>query len=188
MTGTNTKKFVSSIKIKGLHFLPPVVSFITYFPIDIFKLFFQITEERRIELQKYKHQAIKLEKRLQHCRELERNLQGLLDLRPLSGQSQTSFSETSFNDTNSHLKALGISPRPSENPSNRSKNRINLSTDIIDITEYGSTGIKILDSRQNVINQSYEQGQHQNLNKSDTINLFLPTDNNNDCRVTGKLL
>ncbi|CAH1959460.1 unnamed protein product [Acanthoscelides obtectus] len=94
------ENYESCIRIKGLHILPPV-----------------ITEKRRIELQRYKQQAIKLEKRLQNCRKLKRNLEELMQVKLPSHQEKPVLPET--------IKTL------------------NLSADIVNITEFSSDGIKV---------------------------------------------
>ncbi|KAG5897973.1 hypothetical protein JTB14_013547 [Gonioctena quinquepunctata] len=90
MDDNRSTAFESSIKVRGVHLLPPVIG-----------------EKRRIELQRYKQQAVKLEKRLQNCKELKKNLEDLLKLQPLSARPQSAIT---FGD-NSHIEALGINPR-----------------------------------------------------------------------------
>ncbi|CAH1119685.1 unnamed protein product [Phaedon cochleariae] len=114
-------QFVSSIKIKGIHLLPPVIN-----------------NKQRSELQRYKQQAIKLEKRLDNCRELKKNLEELLSLQSFSDRP---ISAVTFND-NSHLDALGLS---TSRRNSHSKRPMKLSHDIVDVSEYSSDGIKLID-------------------------------------------
>ncbi|XP_018566939.1 putative uncharacterized protein DDB_G0282499 [Anoplophora glabripennis] len=118
--------FVSCIKIKGIHLLPPV-----------------ITQKRLAELQGYKLQAIKLEKRLKNCRDLKKNLEDLLNMQSLTDRPH---SDISFRDDN-HVEALGITDKT--NTMNfplktKALRKIKLSKDIIDVTQYNSDGIKII--------------------------------------------
>lgn len=111
-----------------------------------------------MELQRYKKQAIKLEKRLNHCRKLKKNLQDLLNYQPLSSRAE---SEITFIDNN-HIESLGI--RDKNIPTRTSKRTISLSQDIIDVTEYSDDGIKIINN-ESCHNQSIlKEGQQFNLN------------------------
>ncbi|KAJ8966782.1 hypothetical protein NQ317_006427, partial [Molorchus minor] len=125
--GKTKKPFVSCIKVKGIDLLPPV-----------------ITEKRRSELQQYKQQAIKLEKRLNSCRELKRNLEELLNFQPLADQS---LPETSCSDDR-QVEVLKLTQNDitctSRANALRRGLKINLTKDIIDVTEYSNNGIKMI--------------------------------------------
>ncbi|KAJ8919632.1 hypothetical protein NQ315_006158 [Exocentrus adspersus] len=122
--------FMSCIKVKGISLLPPF-----------------ITPKRRVELQHYKQQAVKLEKRLKNCRDLQKNLEDLLNMEPLTDRR---YSEVSFCGS-SHVEALGIAEK-ANNDIPPPKRQITLSRDIIDVTQYNTDGIKIIynDSNQDV--------------------------------------
>nr|CAH7737919.1 unnamed protein product [Callosobruchus chinensis] len=92
----NMEDYESCIRIKGLHFLPPV-----------------ITDKRRMELQRYKHQAVKLEKRLRNCRKLKKNLEELMQAK-LPPQEKS---------------VMMKSPK--------------LSVDVVSVTEFSNNGIKV---------------------------------------------
>ncbi|CAG9856025.1 unnamed protein product [Phyllotreta striolata] len=83
--------FVSSIKVKGIHLLPPV-----------------ITPKRRTELEKDRQQAIKLEKRLENTRKLKSDLEELLTLNSLSDK-QPAFSNSHSKKPNLSKEILEIS-------------------------------------------------------------------------------
>nr|XP_023018426.1 uncharacterized protein LOC111507363 [Leptinotarsa decemlineata]XP_023018427.1 uncharacterized protein LOC111507363 [Leptinotarsa decemlineata] len=135
MMSENETIFQSSIKVKGINLLPPM-----------------ITDKRRLELQSFKKQAMKLEKRLQNCRELQRNLDELLNIQPLSERPQSAIT---FGD-NSHIEALGITT--SRNICSARK-KMHLSKDIIDVTEYSNDGIKIIGGENETNCTEVNQGQ-----------------------------
>nr|CAI5838053.1 unnamed protein product [Callosobruchus analis] len=111
--------YESCIQIKGLHFLPPV-----------------ITEKRRIELQRYKQQAIKLEKRLRNCRKLKKNLEELMQAK-LPPQEKPLMTKTP-----------------------------NLTVDVVSVTEFSNDGIKVWSGNECVYKKGNENPVEQNETKA----------------------
>lgn len=134
---SESKPYVSCIKVKGIHLLPPM-----------------ITDTRRLEIQKDKNQAIKLEKRLKLCRNLKKSLE---DFRVLHSLEPSNCSE------NNKINDSGISPSRNPVPP-----KTKLSRDIIDITEYNNDGIRLININKDLVTSSRQRqseyvGSHQLL-------------------------
>lgn len=98
-------------------------------------LTFQITPQSRKKLIQYKHQAIKLEQRLENCRKLKSDLNDLLSS---LNERMSPCSQITFGD-NSHIEALNI---PDKSKLQKENKLAKMTLDVIDISQYDSSGIQ----------------------------------------------
>lgn len=133
---------------------------------------------------KDKQQAIKLEKRLEHCRNLKKNLQELLSFKALSEPSQSSHSEFESVRSSTHVEALGILDPKLHSPSKH----YNLSMNIVDVSQYNSDGIKVINSGDDMYEQEASQGQSTDHKSKEITQLFFSptTSQRNDCSIDDK--
>ncbi|KAJ8959337.1 hypothetical protein NQ318_022023 [Aromia moschata] len=83
-------------------------------------------------------------KRLRNCRAIKKNLEELLNFQPLTDSPQSDI----FKD-NSHIEALGIMQKDvdaSSPPTLTQLKRVSLTKDIIDVAEYNSDGIIMIEN------------------------------------------
>ncbi|XP_030763063.1 uncharacterized protein LOC115887728 isoform X2 [Sitophilus oryzae] len=133
MKNSGKTTYTSCIKINGKPILPPV-----------------ITPELRKELLRDKHQAIKLEQRINRCRELKKHLNDLLS----ANDKSRPCSQLTFGD-NSHIEALNISDRPKYQ---RQLNQVNLTSDLIEVSQYDNSGIKSVQQNTEKTNDVFNIG------------------------------
>lgn len=122
MNSNEKKPYISCMKLNGIPILPPV-----------------ITTDLRKELLSYKHQAVKLEKRLSKFRDLKKNLNELLGTPEENIRTRPS-SQLTFSDS-SHIEALNICDKPKKL---QDLQKPHLSRDIIEVTQYDDNGMKTI--------------------------------------------
>ncbi|KAF7265895.1 hypothetical protein GWI33_020641 [Rhynchophorus ferrugineus] len=118
MSKDNKPTYISFIKLNGVPILPPV-----------------ITPQLRKELLQYKHQAIKLEQRLENCKKLKKDLNELL---ASLNERMSPCSQITFGD-NSHIEALNI---PDKSKLQKESKLAKMTLDVIDVSQYDNNGIK----------------------------------------------